>query len=150
MSKTTVLFLCRDNALLGPLAEAYFNRQGGGLVRSFSAGVDPVDELDSNVTRLLCARGMSVDGLGPKSFEVFTMAHAPLPDRLIVLDGCFLPELPKPWQGEVPVHNWCVAAGVGYPRSYSAAAEYFRRIRNAVDRVLEPGPRETYPSTRVA
>lgn len=149
MSKTTVLFLCSDNALLGPLAEACLNQKGSGLLRAFSAGVSPSDDLDCNVTRLLTAKDLHAEGLAPKSFEVFTMPHAPMPDRMIILDGCELPELPKTWLGQVPINFWNIAAGTQYPRSFSAASEYFRRVRLSVDRVLEP-MMDDPPATKVA
>ncbi|MFD1697185.1 low molecular weight phosphatase family protein [Roseibium aestuarii] len=148
MSKTSVLFLCRDNALLSPLAEAYLNQRGDGLVRAFSAGVHGTRDLDSSVPRLLGARGLSFETLEPKSFEIFTFPHAPMPDRVILLDGSALPDLPRHWEGHVAVNAWNVAAGIGYPHSFAAAGEYFRRIRHAVDRVLEPEP--VFPTARVA
>ena len=65
MSKTTVLFVCPDNSLLSPLAEAYLNFRAGGLMRAFSAGVAPSQELSRHVRRILSARGIDAKGLAP-------------------------------------------------------------------------------------
>ena len=85
MPKTTVLFVCPDNSLLSPLAEAYLNFRAGGLMRAFSAGAAPSQSLSRHVHRLLSARGIDASGLAPKSVDIFLMPHAEIPDRVIYL-----------------------------------------------------------------
>lgn len=135
---TTVLFVCPDNTLLSPLAEAYLNGRANGLVRAFSAGDKPGPRLHAAVGRLLSAHGIANDGLAPKSLDVFLMPHAPIPDRVIGLSeiSSGIPRL----QADLPAdfHTWAIADAVAYPVSFAAAAECFRRIRLAIDRVLQP------------
>jgi len=136
--KTTVLFVCPDNALLGPLAEAYLNAQGAGLVRAFSAGLKPRSELHPSVAKLLSSRALSADGLEPKCLDIFLMPHAPKPDRMIYLADMEKPELPDDWQESVREHAWAVAGKPPFPASFAASVEYFRRIRQAIDDAVAP------------
>lgn len=138
MPNTTVLFVCPDNTLLGPLAEAYLNGRANGLVRAFSAGDRPGPCLHSAVGKLLSAHGIPDDGLEPKSLDVFLMPHAPVPDRVISLSG-MSPGITR-LQAGLPAdfHTWTITGAAPYPVSLAAAAEYFRRIRLAIDQVLEP------------
>ncbi|WP_417668426.1 low molecular weight phosphatase family protein [Roseibium sp.] len=141
---TTVLFVCPDNSLLGPLAEAYLNARGAGVVRAFSAGLEPEAKLHPSVGKLLAVRNLPAQGLEPKSLDIFLMPMAPRPDRVVVLADMETPELPGDWQGWVGVTKWPVAGKPPFPVSGDAAAEYFRRIRQAVDRAL---PRVYQPRT---
>lgn len=136
MRKTTILFVCPDNALLGPLAEAYLNARSTGFVRAFSAGIRPRIRLDPLVQKLLSSRGIQAWGLEPKSLDVFLMPHAPKPDRVIYLADMEKAVLPAEWSGSVSEHAWTVAGKSLFPGSWPAATEYFRRIRQAIDTVL--------------
>jgi len=83
--KTTVLFVCPDNRLLGPMAEACLNARAGGLMRAFSAGVAPAENVSRNAVRMLAEHGINAEGLSPKPVDVFLMPHAVVPDRIIYL-----------------------------------------------------------------
>ncbi|WP_165814732.1 ArsR family transcriptional regulator [Labrenzia sp. 011] len=138
MSKTTVLFLCPDNSLLGPLAEAYLNFRGNGLLRAFSAGVEPADRLNRHVHRLLAAEGVDDRGLMPKPVDVFLMPHAVVPDRVVYLADMDPVALPVHWKSTTSSHWWSIAPKPPFPCTFSACAEYFNRIRKAIDRLVEP------------
>ncbi|SHL27041.1 arsenate-mycothiol transferase ArsC [Roseibium suaedae] len=136
MPEATILFVCPDNSLLGPLAEAYMNTRGRGLVRAFSAGTKPAQMLHPAVSKLLSAHEVPIEGLQPKSMDIFLMPHAPFPDQVIYLADMPPVNLPTGWDKAVSVENWQVAGPSPFPSSFSYAAEYFRRIRLAADRVL--------------
>ena len=54
---TPVLFLCRDNAILSPMAEALLNHWGRGRFRAHSAGWEPAAGLHELTARVLrCAQ----------------------------------------------------------------------------------------------
>lgn len=138
MSKTTVLFVCPDNAFLSPLAEAYMNARGNGIVRAFSAGLVPAPELHSAVRRLLSAHGMQADGLTPKSLDVFLQPLAPALDRII-----YLADLPKTGlsaiRGDAPaVDVWNLAGPLPRPESFDTCVDMFHRVCRAIDGVLDP------------
>lgn len=81
-----VLFICPDNAVLGPLAEACMNRAGGGRWRAFSAGLAPASRIHPAVERILRLKGHPAGPLQTKAVELFTLPLAPVPDLLIGLD----------------------------------------------------------------
>lgn len=138
MPNTTILFVCPDNTLLGPLAEAYLNGRANGLIRAFSAGDKPGFCLHSAVGKLLSAHGIPADGLAPKSLDVFLMPHAPVPDSVISLSG-MSPGITRLQSGlPADFQTWEIAGAAPCPVSFAGAAECFRRIRLAIDRVLEP------------
>lgn len=138
MSKTTVLFVCPDNSLLSPLAEAYLNARAQGLMRAFSAGLDPSQPLNRHVTRLLSSRGIPAEGLAPKPLDIFLMPHAEVPDRLIYLSDLKPIALPPQWKATTSSHWWSIAATPPFPDTFAACAAYFERIVGAIDRLMEP------------
>lgn|GEM_PF-1531286 len=138
VSKTTVLFLCPDNSLLGPLAEAYLNSRAGGLMRAFSAGLEPSGRLNRHVSRLLSADGVDARGLMPKPVDIFLMPHAVVPDRVIYLAEMVAIPLPALWKATTSSHWWSIAQEPPFPETFSACADYFSRIKKAIDRLVEP------------
>jgi len=138
VTKTTVLFLCPDNALLGPLAEAYLNSRGGGLLRAFSAGIEPASRLNRYVKRLLSANGADAGGLTPKPVDIFLMPHAVVPDRVIYLAEMAPVPLPLHWKTTTSSHWWSIAGKPPYADTFGQSADYFGRIRKSIDRLLEP------------
>lgn len=147
MSKTTVLFICPDNSLLGPLAESYLNFRAGGLMRAFSAGTQPAGRLNVHVTRLLAAVGADTRGLAPKPLDVFLMPHSVVPDRMIYLADMDPVPLPQPWKVTTSSHWWSVTRDYPEKESFGESAECFRRIRHSIDQLLKP-PRAGAPDVR--
>lgn len=138
MPKTTVLFVCPDNSLLSPLAEAYLNDRGHGLIRAFSAGIDPAADLNRHVKRLLSAVGVKARGLAPKPVDIFLMPHAEVPDRVIYLSDQTQIAYPLHWKTTTSSHWWSIAEKPPFPQSFSACSIYFDRIAVAVDELISP------------
>ncbi|MCX2724417.1 low molecular weight phosphatase family protein [Roseibium salinum] len=138
MTKTSVLFLCPDNSLLGPLAEAYLNFKAGGLLRAFSAGIEPAAGLNRNVHRLLSAEGVDTVGLAPKPVGIFLMPHAVIPDRVIYLADMDPIEPPHFWKATTSSHWWSIARNPQLADTFGACADCFLRIKTAIDRLVEP------------
>ena len=138
MTKTTVLFLCPDNSLLGPLAEAYLNFRATGLMRAFSAGTNPADRLSRHVKRLLSAEGLDGNGLSPKPVDIFLMPHAIVPDRVIYLADMGPIRVPQIWKSTTSSHWWSIAGSPPFADSFSSGTVYFERIRKAIDGLIEP------------
>ena len=151
MPKTTVLFVCPDNSLLSPLAEAYLNFRAGGLMRAFSAGIDPAADLSRHVKRLLSAAGISAQGLAPKPIDIFLMPHAEVPDRVIYLSDQAQITYPQHWKATTSSHWWSIAGKPPFPESFGAGATFFQRIAGAIDQLVEPSkPAELLPAGKVA
>ncbi|MEM9633596.1 MAG: ArsR family transcriptional regulator [Pseudomonadota bacterium] len=138
MTKTTVLFICPDNSLLGPLAEAYLNCRASGLMRAFSAGILPAQHLSRYVHRLLSAEGVNADGLAPKPVDIFLMPHGVVPDRVIYLADMEPIALPRIWKATTSSHWWSVAGKPPLQSTFAAGADYFHRIRKSIDLLVEP------------
>ena len=144
MSETTVLFVCPDNAFLSPLAEAYLNSKGKGLVRAFSAGLVPGHQLHPEVDSLLRTCDLSAEGLVPKSLDIFLMPHAPVPDRVISLMPVPRQLFHEPWRGIVPIDVWDVPSDAAASGLRDDSADCFGRIRALIDRALDPSPTEEF------
>ncbi len=138
MAKPTVLFVCPDNALLGPLAEACLNARGGGLIRAFSAGFRPAPSLHKHVSRLLAEYGISSTGLSPKPIDVFLMPHAVVPDRIVYLADLMPIDQPSIWKGTTSSHWWSIAPQSALADDFSMCTIYMRRIWRAVDGLIDP------------
>ncbi|NBN65675.1 low molecular weight phosphatase family protein [Microvirga tunisiensis] len=135
MRTATVLFVCPDNALLGPLAEAYLNAIGGNRIRAFSAGPAPTESLHPAALRLLSDHGLAHGGLMPKSWDIFLLPHAPQPDRVVALTTSVASAQPH-WRGSPRQTLWEITSGA-LTASPAACAEYFRRIRQCIDRIVQ-------------
>ncbi len=139
MANTTVLFVCPDNALLSPLAEAYFNKVSKGLARAFSAGLNPADDLHPDVGGLLNSWQLSAEGLTPKSLEVFMMPHAQVPDRVVYLMSALPLDLRDIWGVDVPVTYW-LSSQVANPTEEAGGLEAcFGLMHKEIDQLLDPG-----------
>ncbi|ADZ72657.1 low molecular weight phosphatase family protein [Polymorphum gilvum] len=136
MSISTVLFVCPDNALLGPLAEAYLNAVAGRRIRAFSAGPRPGSALHPHAVRLLDEHGLSTAGLAPKSWDVFLLPHAPQPDRIVALAAAVASDSQPCWRGDPARTLWDIADPQAMADVSGRPAELFRRIRLCIDRCL--------------
>lgn len=137
---TTVLFLCDDNARLSPMAEAYLNAIAGGRLRAFSAGLAPAPALAEGVTRVLGEFGIDDRGLAPKSFELFRLPAAPLPDLVIGLTPAALMATRSAWPEGTRLVEWRLRLETtGRLVGRDALRAAFRRLCLAVDRAMENG-----------
>lgn len=137
MSAATVLFVCPDNALLGPLAEAYLNATSGGRLRAFSAAPVPNGTLHPATRRLLAEHGLAETGLNPKSWDIFLLPHAPQPDRIVALSQDVSGAAQPQWRGSPKQTLWDIAGNGARNESPAVCSEYFRRIRLCIDRILQ-------------
>lgn len=138
MTKTNVLFLCPDNSLLGPLAEAYLNHRARPYLRAFSAGVVPAEQLNRHVERLLASDGLEVRGLSPKSVEIFRMPHAVIPDRIIYLTDMKAVAEPPFWVETTSSVCWDVVYNPAQLTAFGSCAACYRQIKQSIDQLLDP------------
>jgi len=134
MPKATILFVCSDNTLLSPLAESYVNQRIGGLIRAFSAGLNPGVQPHPGLGRVLASAGMTGQDLQPKSLDVFLLPHAPIPDRIVCFSGTVPRHVPGHLRFAVDWHDWNISVDPGAGLDELEAV--FQKIRHAVDRLL--------------
>ena len=131
-----VLFLCRDNAVLSPMAEALLNHWGRGRFRAASAGWDPAIGVHAAAARVLRRAQLPPDRLKPRSWMDVEPAGAPA-FRFIVLVGRELPDRMAPvFKGDPILARWQVEApppGASTPEGQDRAFE--RALREIEARV---------------
>jgi arsenate reductase (thioredoxin) len=136
--KTTVLFLCPDNSLLGPLAEAYMNFRAGTFLRAFSAGTVPADRLSRHVGRLLAADGVDAKGLSPKPVEIFWMPQSVFPDRVIYLADMAPVAQASHWNTITTSDYWGIADCPRVSETFGACAACYQQIKKSIDQLIDP------------
>ncbi|MEP1932269.1 MAG: ArsR family transcriptional regulator [Roseibium sp.] len=137
MAKTTVLFVCADNSLLGQMAEAYLNARLGNFMRAFSAGLSPAEKINPSVDRLLRPLGIGTQGLQPKPVDVFLMPHSVIPDRIIYLSEMKPVSQPSIWKRTTSSHWWSIAPQPPFAEDLSACDLYLKRIRSCIDSLVD-------------
>ena len=101
-----VLVLSRRNAARSLIAEAVLNRLGRGRFEAYSAGTEPADSAHGPVLEVLHRRGLSTDGLRPKSTARFEAPGAPRFDFLVgVADRARGRPMPR-WKGRPTPSLW--------------------------------------------
>ena len=70
-------FVCPDNAVLSPMAEAFAAHEGGDLLHAISGGVNPAQEMLPLTLRVLSEVGLDLMGQRPKGIppEVLERYH---------------------------------------------------------------------------
>ena len=101
-----VLFLGSGNSARSIMAEAILNREGNGSFRAYSAGVQPVSDLDRHAVNLLARSQFDLAGMHPKDWSKLTGENAPAFDFIFtVCDRATL--LPHSvWKGEPLFAHW--------------------------------------------
>lgn len=135
MREFDVLFICADNTIYSPVAEALLNLTGNGFVRGFSAGLEPGRQLNPHARRFLKKANVEYRGLTPKSVDVFLLPHAPIPDLVVSLAGASELEWPEHWKHRVRSETWTLD-GAEEDR-VQMSEESFRHLQVAVARLQQ-------------
>lgn len=139
MTLKNVLFLCRDNAAISIMAEAYMMVAGRGVARAFSAGYEPAGEIHPLALETLKAAGVRHNGLAPKCWKSFALPKAPKMDLVVCLcDSAMMPAPPE-WRGRperlVLALSWSHLNGTADLRAADFLGQ-FAEIRTLTDSLL--------------
>ncbi len=131
-----VLFLCRDNAALSPMAAALLDHWGRGRFRAWSAGWRPAPGMHALAARTLRRAELACPAVKPRSWTELGGPDAPAL-RFVVLLSHDLPDTPAPgFRGDPMLARWHVgdpAAVVGPPEAQERAFDHaFREIEARV------------------
>jgi arsenate reductase len=103
-----ILFLGTANAARSIMAEALLRSVSRGRFDAYSAGADPLGELDPLAVELLRENGFPVDGLRSKSWTEFSGADAPRYQFVFNLCHRAARRRLPPWPWPVLQANWRV------------------------------------------
>jgi len=124
---TSVLFLCTGNSARSILAEVLLNVLGGGRFQAFSAGSQPVGQVNPLALKVLAGHGLPVEGASSKSWDDFGDGGTD-PEIEIIITVCdsAASETCPIWPGHPVVAHWGLpdpAAVVGSNKAQEAAFE---------------------------
>ncbi|MDH5188375.1 MAG: arsenate reductase ArsC [Rhodospirillaceae bacterium] len=100
-----ILFLCTGNSARSIMAEALLNYYGQGRFEAYSAGSNPVGEVNPFVVETLNDVRISTAGLRSKSWDEFASARAPILDVVItVCDNAAKEKCPIWYSAPIHLH----------------------------------------------
>jgi arsenate reductase (thioredoxin) len=130
-SPLDVLFLCRDDAVLGPMAEAMLNHWGRGRFRAWSAGWEPASGVHALTASALWRAGITNPLPRPRGWRQLESPDAPA-FRVVVVLGDEDPASPLPaLKGTPLVARWRIAT----PTSSAGDRVFERALREIEARV---------------
>lgn len=130
---TPVLFLCRDNAVLSPMAEVLLNHWGRGRFAALSAGWEPAVGVHALTARVLRRAQLFPAVLKPRSWSELATAEAPAFRFLVVL-GPVVPERGAFALRGNPLHaHWQILDPLAVPGSPDAHERAFERALREIE-----------------
>jgi arsenate reductase len=128
-----VLVLCTGNSARSILGEVLLNELGGGDIRAFSAGSQPVGRVNPGAIDKLNREGHPVAGLDSKSWDLFSGANAPKLDLVITVCDNAAGESCPIWRGAPVTVHW----GIPDPAVDGDFDSAYARLRSRVEALLQ-------------
>jgi len=134
---TNVLVLCTGNSARSILGEVLINDLGSGRCQGFSAGSQPVGQVNPGAITKLTIEGHAVDGLESKSWDRFSGPHAPRIDIVLTVCDNAAGETCPLWNGAPVTVHWGIADPAENGDFETAYARLRRRVKAMVALPLE-------------
>lgn len=128
-----ILVLCTGNSARSILAEVLLNELGDGEIKAFSAGSQPVGQVNPGAIDKLTACGHPVTGLASKSWETFSGSGAPALDLVITVCDNAAGESCPIWNGTPATVHW----GIPDPAADGDFDSAYRRLRSRIEAMLQ-------------
>ncbi len=130
--KYNILFLCTGNSARSILAEAILGKEGKGHFNAFSAGSQPMGEVNPFALELLNSLNYGTNGLRSKSWDEFSRPDAPQMDFIFTVCGNAAGEVCPVWPGRPLSAHW----GVRDPASATGSETEIRHEFEETYRIL--------------
>jgi len=130
--KYNILFLCTGNSARSILAEAILGRDGKGHFNAFSAGSQPMGEVNPFALELLNSLNYVTNGFRSKSWDEFSRPDAPQMDFIFTVCGNAADEVCPVWLGHPLSAHW----GVRDPASATGSEAEIRNAFEETYRIL--------------
>jgi arsenate reductase len=130
---TPVLFLCRDNAILSPMAEALLNHWGRGRFRALSAGWEPAAGVHELTARVLRRAQLFPAVLRPRDWSELAVEDSPN-FRILVLLGQVMPDRDVfGVKGNPILAHWQIVDPLSQPGPAEAKERAFERALREIE-----------------
>ena len=133
ISLKRVLFLCTGNSARSQISESMLRLLGGGEFEAYSAGTQPASRVNPFTLEVLEERGASVEGLFPKTLDVFD--GRPFDLVVTVCDNA-KQECPV-FPGAKSVDHWSLEDPAAFEGTYSEVITVFRETRDEIERRIK-------------
>ena len=95
--------------------------------------------LAEGVERVLAAHGLASEGLQPKSWQLFVLPHAPVPDVVVGLSAAALGATLRVWPTHARLLDWHVGPHTTRLVGRDALRAAFHELRRRINLALEEG-----------
>ena len=133
MIATSVLVLCTGNSARSILAEVLINEIGGPGLQAFSAGSQPVGEVNPGAIEKLKREGHATAGLESKTWNRFSGAGAPAIDIVITVCDNAAGESCPIWNGAPVTVHW----GIPDPAADGDFDAAYARLRERIEAMMK-------------
>ncbi len=134
-----ILVLCTGNSARSILGEALLNTPelNKGKFRGFSAGSQPLGQVNPGAIRLLSSYGYDTDCFHSKSWDVFSSAEAPAIDIVITVCDNAANEACPLFSGAAIKSHWGLPDPAAEPAERSAKAfeQVYQRLRAGIEQL---------------
>jgi arsenate reductase len=128
-----VLFLCTGNSARSQMSEALLRALGNGEFEAYSAGTHPASEVNTFALEVLKERGVSIEGLYPKTIDQFAGQDFHL--AVTVCDNA-KQECPT-FPGARKMDHWSLEDPAAFQGTYEEILFAFREIRDEIERRIK-------------
>jgi arsenate reductase len=130
---TPVLFLCRDNAILSPMAEALLNHWGRGRFLALSAGWEPAAGVHALTARVLRRAQLFPAVLKQRDWSELAVEGSPT-FRILVLLGQVMPDRDVfGVKGNPILAHWQIVDPLSQPGTAEANERAFERALREIE-----------------